>query len=109
MDFASIYHGHFTSIFIVVLFFMTFLDLSSNYLQSGLTFQVPIMSTIFSNIIIAVFSFSAVFLMNTENLLYTVVIPHTLGLLIIQKTIMYFATKGKFFTGTTEFDKRYSQ
>ena len=109
MNFATLYHGHFTSIFIVVLFFMTFLDLSSNYLQSGLTFQVPIMSTIFSNIIIAIFSFAAVFLMNHENLLYTVVIPHTLGLLIIQKTIIYFATKGKFFPGTTAFDKRFSQ
>ena len=32
--------------------------------------------------------------MNSENLLYTVVLPHALGLLIIQKTLMYFATKG---------------
>ena len=31
--------------------------------------------------------------MNSENLLYTVVLPHTLGWLIIQKTIMYFANK----------------
>lgn len=78
-------------------------------MQRALTCQVPIMSTIFSNIIIAIFSFAAVFLMNHENLLYTVVIPHTLGLLIIQKTIMYFANKGKFFTGTTAYDKIFSQ
>ena len=93
MDFANLYHGH--SILIPLLFFMIFLDLTSNYLQSGLKFQVPIMSTICSISIIAIFSIFAVFITNRENLLYTVVIPHSLGWLIIQKTILYYATKGK--------------
>ena len=73
------------------------LDLCSHYLQSKKsrsTFQVPIVSTIFSNVIILIISFVAIFSMNSENLLYTVVLPHTLGLLITQKTLMYFATKG---------------
>ena len=91
---------HYPTVYIAILLEFTvvvLLDLFSHYLQSiksRSTFQVSIASTIFSHVIIVIISIVAVFSMNSENLLYTVVLPHTLGLLIIQKTFMYFATKG---------------
>ena len=67
------------------------LDLCSQHLQSKKTrstFQVPITSTIFSNVILLILSFLVWFFLDSENLLYTVVLPHTLGFLIFQKTFM---------------------
>ena len=96
MNIAELYYP---TVYIAVLLEFTVavsFDLCSLYLQSKKsrsTFQVPIASTIFSHVIIVIISFVAIFSMNSENLLYTHVLPHTLGSLIIQKTIMYFANK----------------
>jgi hypothetical protein len=97
VNIAELYYPTVYIAVLLELVVVVLLDLCSHYLQSKKsrsTFQVPIISTIFSNVIIVIISFVAVFSMNSENLLYTVVLPHTLGLLIIQKTLMYFANKG---------------
>ena len=49
--------------------------------------------TSFANVIIILISSVSLFSINSENLLYIFVLPHTLGWLIIQKTFMYFANK----------------
>ena len=96
MNIAEHYYPtvYIAALFALVMVFL--LNLCSHYLQSKESrsaFQVPIKSTIFSNVIIYIISLVSLFSMNSENLLYTVVLPHTLGWLIIQKTIMYFANK----------------
>ena len=96
MNIAEHYYPtvYIAAVFALVMVFLP--TLCSHYLQSKESrsaFQVPIKSTIFSNVIIHIISLVSFFSMNSENLLYTVVLPHTLGSLIIQKTIMYFANK----------------
>ena len=96
MDIAEFFYPTVYILVLLELLVVVLLDFCSHYLQSKKsrsTLQLPITSTIFSMLIIVIITFVAIFSMNSENLLYTVVLPHSLGLLIIQKTMMYFANK----------------